>query len=1181
METTEYTDEDLNYFRLCYVFTHNVPEGMRTVFKQQWNARYKPTYGEWLDVPKNATDFCNMESPRNQRRNASLLTIMANGNTKEWDCTCLFYALLFSDCLGSYLNVTTVWTNVNELRKIRNKAFAHTPVGKLTDVDFEDTMLKVLAAFKALGLDTTKVNEVKTQKGFPTEELSSIQQQLNNERKLYVKFHSFCVLPPKPSHHTTDRADEVTTINHEMEKLRSTKKSETTVIYLSGNPGCGKSEIARQIGNSYFNEIPEDTTHLKFVFTFNASNIDTLLGSYVDFAARLGCDEDSVTRIATSNDLRPEEKIKNIKSVINPKVQIYSSWLIIVDNVNDLKSVSNYLPQAGEKTSGDGQILVTTQDSQSIPLDSYTYHYSSLKVGMQKEDTIALLSQISGTTGDRDTLLNIASALDFQPLALACAAIYVQRIFNSTDQPKTKWENYLLKLQEGKREATEDSYKQTSSTYELSMTAAVRLALERVVIEDKIMMHAFQFLSVIANEPIPLKYVVQYVMSCMPDKDQDAVAAHISLSSLVILSEDVEISQVIRVHQVVYHGLQKLLDDDKTDISKLMSVFSDLVSFKNVYDVTKAEIIATRSFTTHFVVLSRKLNLRLLDHSTLPAKSLNAADCLFKAGSICLVQGSYGASEIFLEICLSIQQRSYHSGPEMAQDQNFNSDIAVMSKSHKDKESHFEGKLSSGDVSIALATTLKRLSDLYIDLENYKKAQIHLEEALVIEEKLHRGDHPELAITLKNLGVCLMHLGQHEKAEAYLQRALAMQEKCQGENNTLLADILIILVISLQSHGEFEKAKTYCERALEIEQQLRDSEYVRVADTINDLGVCLSNFKDEKKATTFYKEALRLTESVYHKNHPYKAITLRNIGVSLRKLRENETSKRYFEKALTIYETGNDQNNTQLMLNSLGSCLIELKEYDKAKAYLERALSIREKGDNENDSQLATTLNNLGFCHYGLKQYDKAKVYLVDTVDNLGFCHYQLKEYDKARAYYERALSIREKRDNENDPQLPSTLNNLGFCHYGLKQYDKAKVYLEKALSIREKGDHENDPQLATTLEILGFCHYQLKEYDKAKAYLERALSIREKGDNENDSQLATTLNDLGFCLNELKQHEKAKLCLERALTIREKGNNKNDSQLASTLENLGFCLNKLEKYKAKVYLDRALFIYEKGDDEL
>jgi hypothetical protein len=282
---------------------------------------------------------------------------MANGNTSEWDCTCLFYAILYSGSLGPFLN-TAVKKSVDDLREIRNEVFAHTADGSLTEVDFQDSIQNILAAFKTLGLDTAAVEEVKNQKSFLTEELSNIQYQLQIEKKRNAESKSFCVLPPKPSHDTTDRLDEVTKVCEEMEKLRNTKKNETTVIYLSGNPGCGKSEIARQIGDKYFNDNSDDTTELKFIVTLNASSIDTLLQSYIDFAGRLGCNDCSVSRIATSKDLSQEEKIKNIRSLIDRRVQNYPSWLIIVDNVTDLKDVSRYLPQAGQKNNGEGQILV-------------------------------------------------------------------------------------------------------------------------------------------------------------------------------------------------------------------------------------------------------------------------------------------------------------------------------------------------------------------------------------------------------------------------------------------------------------------------------------------------------------------------------------------------------------------------------------------------------------------------------------------------------------------------------------------------------------------------------------------------------------------------------------------------------------------------------------------------------
>ena len=96
----EYTKEQLNYFRICYVTTDILTEGLREIFKQEWDKQYKSTKGEWKDEPRNGLDFYNGESPKNQRRNAHLLVTMQNGSREQWDCTMLFYSILFSDCVG-------------------------------------------------------------------------------------------------------------------------------------------------------------------------------------------------------------------------------------------------------------------------------------------------------------------------------------------------------------------------------------------------------------------------------------------------------------------------------------------------------------------------------------------------------------------------------------------------------------------------------------------------------------------------------------------------------------------------------------------------------------------------------------------------------------------------------------------------------------------------------------------------------------------------------------------------------------------------------------------------------------------------------------------------------------------------------------------------------------------------
>ena len=45
----EYTSEQLNFFRICYVTTDVLADGLREIFKQEWDKVYKSTKGECKD----------------------------------------------------------------------------------------------------------------------------------------------------------------------------------------------------------------------------------------------------------------------------------------------------------------------------------------------------------------------------------------------------------------------------------------------------------------------------------------------------------------------------------------------------------------------------------------------------------------------------------------------------------------------------------------------------------------------------------------------------------------------------------------------------------------------------------------------------------------------------------------------------------------------------------------------------------------------------------------------------------------------------------------------------------------------------------------------------------------------------------------------------------------------------
>ena len=154
----QYTNEQLNYFRICYVFTDILAEGLRTIFKQEWDNRYKATLGEWKDEPRNGLDFWNLESHKNRETHARHLDIMLKGNRHEWDCAVLFYALLYSDCIYE-LNLV-VKKGVDDLRQSRNKYLLGVARGSLSNREFQIAIRTVLHAFQSLLLPTDQIEGV-------------------------------------------------------------------------------------------------------------------------------------------------------------------------------------------------------------------------------------------------------------------------------------------------------------------------------------------------------------------------------------------------------------------------------------------------------------------------------------------------------------------------------------------------------------------------------------------------------------------------------------------------------------------------------------------------------------------------------------------------------------------------------------------------------------------------------------------------------------------------------------------------------------------------------------------------------------------------------------------------------------------------------------------------------------
>ena len=497
----EYSKEQLNYFRLCYIAFDLVPVGLRQIFKREWDFLYKATLiGEWKDTAQNGHDFYKKESKASRRKNSRCLATIRNGNTAEWDCTCLFFATLYSDSIGTTLS-PAVHKEVDDIRQMRNE-IAHITEAKLTDADFQTSVDRVLNAFTSLGLAITEIQEIKNQTTFPTKEVEKIKKQARDlqaeldqtkstlqsteaalvstkeenkslTQEISSKLQSFCILASRPPHVIIRRSHDIERITKKMEELYNGSSGAVSTVYLSGNPRCGKSQIAREIGQQFFSEQNDDLT---FVATLNTESIETLADSYLTLGRHLGITEYAFTGLESLKQEKPIEAIKQLHRLILPKTNKFTKWVMIADNVIDLRLVRNLLPQTGSKEWGHGQVLITTQDGDTIPQNApHTYH-ESLSKGMRREEAVELLETVSQIS-ERVQAENVAELLDFQPLALAAAAYYVQTVVSSGSS-NYNWKAFLQDISTySQRKQTETVFANDSSAYNKTTMAAVEMAI--------------------------------------------------------------------------------------------------------------------------------------------------------------------------------------------------------------------------------------------------------------------------------------------------------------------------------------------------------------------------------------------------------------------------------------------------------------------------------------------------------------------------------------------------------------------------------------------------------------------------------------------------------------------------------------------------------------------------------
>ena len=964
---SEYTEEQLNFFRVCCITTDELTDGLRTIFKQEWDDLYATELGEWEDEAKDGQHFINEESIENQKMNEELLATMINGNRDEWDCTKLFYAILYSDCIGRGLN-SVVRSNVHDLRKLRNDVFAHMPQGQISKRKFQSATAQVQRAFQALGLPTEKIQEIRNQENFPTSHLKKVLKEVDRlwqqvkalEDQLQSETTHFCILPPKPSHDIAARNDEVANITQELKQLKETNGGRLSYLYISGNPGSGKSQLAGLVAKQIFKESTD-----AFVMTLNAANLNRLLDSYVSFARHLKCPEYAVTNTLNNKDLKTEEKIAYIKSLAGAKVELYASWLLLVDNVVSIPEMNAHLPDTGNSCWSKGQLLITSQDTTSIPTDNSFIKQMYVSKGMAPSDATSLLANISGIADD-ETAKKVAHALNYQPLALASAATFVKQLCDSKPSSNVGWRDFLEKLEEGQLQNTEPFLSNTNASYPYSMTFVIALAVEKSMSTDRVLKHAFSVISLCAPQPLNLDIVTNYIQKAEESSDmntedefndKDVIGLRIRKSSLLLLEED-NGEIYVRMHQVVRDVIQRLIKQH-WEAQRFEVVHASILSFNQFIVDRKTDDYTANGFrlvVPHLRFLSKQVEAIFKENDSSEAiknQSFNLKDYLssfIAFGQICCVHFDLKAAKRFASLALKLISRD-----------------------------------SMRDLWYA-ANAHSLMGQILFRMGTFKEGNYHFKGSLALKFHLLGSEHPEVTSAYSNLATVLSHQGELEQAKEYYQCVLAIRQRTLGHQHPDVATSYNNLANVLSDQGDLKQAKEYHESALAIRRQTLGPQHPRVATSYNNLANVVCGQGDLKEAKEYHERALRIKEKTLGPQHPDVARSYNNLGTVLSHQGDLERAKEYLERALAMTEKtfGPQHPDVASCYNNLANVLRGQGGLTQAKAYHERALAIRERTLGPRHPDVARSYNNL-----------------ANVLSDQG-------DLTQAKEYHERALAIRQ-----------------------------------------------------------------------------------------------------------------------------------------------------------------------------
>jgi len=977
------------------------------------------------------------------------------------------------------------------------------------------------------------------------------QQQLFEAYTVTALVTSFHNPPLERNPYFTGRGPQLA----QLHKLLMAGKQVALTQAIGGLGGIGKTQLALEYAYRYQKSYHD-------IFWAVADTYEALMTSYLHLAALLHLPE------------YHETDQHQMKEAVMRWFRQHTGWLLILDNIEDLSLVHQFVPLDRQ-----GDVLLTTRRQVTEPIAQ------AIKLGLLPENDgiLFLLKRTKiltfdmalddASADDIATARAITRALGHLPLALDQAGAYILETGCSLA-------NYLEVFQKHRAELLRRrAGREIPTDHPESVTTTFTLNFQQVQQRSRVAAELLQVCAFLASEGIGEELLIQGASELGPllrplgSNDLLLDQAIETLRAFSLIQRDQE-KKTFSIHRLVQAVLKDSMNKATRRRWATRVVRAVHVVFPQVRFETReqCEQLLPHALECAQVITREKICTReallLLNRCAINSGDFNEAEQLY-GEAVALAKRVLGSehpetglvefNRLLLNYCKVKDEKINCGAPFRGPFGRFarvdwlenvikreprTQDIIEIHNGIVPELLALEKDADHLEIDIDLECLAERLGDIAYACRcegKYAEAVPLLEKMIEISEKLWGQAYVQIPDDLCTLGELYCAQGKYAAAEPLYERALAINEHYTAQE----ADTPSKTGLFYLNWGKYAQAEPLLLRALAIQekivlsedQEFKDSNIHGVASKLADLAKLYAVQGKDEQAKQLYLRAQDI---------------LGDLIKSCKKEHPSQITESLLKDFITFSEQalGHEHLRTADGLYDLARLYHEENKLEQAEPLLLRAIVIREQALGPEHPETGKSLHNLAALYRAQGKYAQAEPLLVralsidervygyehpevaTNLNNLAYLYDRQGKYAQAEPLYVRALSICEQQLGPAHPKTAISLNNLAELYRAQGKYEQAESLYVRALAIDEQVYGPEHPEVATDLNNLALLYKAQGKYEQAEPLLTRALAICEQQLEPEHPHTAHSCGNLAGLYKEQGKYAQAEPLYVRALSI-------------------------------------------------